>query len=58
LGLPDPDPIVRGKDPDPAMDPENNVIVPSKQKKQKQNILIRIKMSLIRNTLLDIFDIK
>jgi len=40
------------------MDPENNVNVPSKQKKQKQNILIRIKMSLIRNTLLDIFDIK
>jgi hypothetical protein len=42
LGLPDPDPLLRGMDPDPAMDPDpdflslkNYVNVPSKSNKQK-----------------------
>jgi hypothetical protein len=27
LGLPDPDPLVRGMDPDPALDPDPSIIV-------------------------------
>jgi hypothetical protein len=32
LGLPDPDPLVRGMDPDPAPDPDPSIIMKSSKK--------------------------
>jgi hypothetical protein len=37
-GLPDPDPLVRGMDPDPAMDPVPSIILLSSSKNSKKNL--------------------
>ena len=37
-GLPDPYPLVRGMDPDPAMDPVPSIILLSSRKNSKENL--------------------
>jgi hypothetical protein len=38
LGLPDPDPLVRGMDPDPDPDPDPTIILLSSSKNSKKNL--------------------